>query len=180
MLTNIPMQARYFTLLFCIFVLLFGCTTQNQIEKPFNKKNTSYLDVSDSHSDFSRSNFNNSNTNNSFNYSDWDNTYNNPENNSKNNTLNNVSNDTYSNYSWQEYIQATLFWIGEKQSEENGWVGNEMSAWDVDWETHFGGYDDPTCRDGYLPCDFTPKENPFRSEERRVGKECRSRWSPYH
>src|SRR2546430_17645705 len=24
------------------------------------------------------------------------------------------------------------------------------------------------------------KPNPFRSEERRVGKECRSRWSPYH
>src|SRR2546425_733431 len=23
-------------------------------------------------------------------------------------------------------------------------------------------------------------EKPFRSEERRVGKECRSRWSPYH
>ena len=23
-------------------------------------------------------------------------------------------------------------------------------------------------------------ENNFRSEERRVGKECRSRWSPYH
>ena len=22
--------------------------------------------------------------------------------------------------------------------------------------------------------------NPLRSEERRVGKECRSRWSPYH
>ena len=22
--------------------------------------------------------------------------------------------------------------------------------------------------------------NPERSEERRVGKECRSRWSPYH
>ena len=22
--------------------------------------------------------------------------------------------------------------------------------------------------------------NPYRSEERRVGKECRSRWSPYH
>src|SRR3712207_8738424 len=27
-------------------------------------------------------------------------------------------------------------------------------------------------RDAYLECD--------RSEERRVGKECRSRWSPYH
>ena len=24
------------------------------------------------------------------------------------------------------------------------------------------------------------KENIKRSEERRVGKECRSRWSPYH
>ena len=26
---------------------------------------------------------------------------------------------------------------------------------------------------------FNPK-NGMRSEERRVGKECRSRWSPYH
>src|SRR5438045_5941168 len=25
-----------------------------------------------------------------------------------------------------------------------------------------------------------PRPNPARSEERRVGKECRSRWSPYH
>src|ERR1043165_5721271 len=24
------------------------------------------------------------------------------------------------------------------------------------------------------------REHPHRSEERRVGKECRSRWSPYH
>ena len=24
------------------------------------------------------------------------------------------------------------------------------------------------------------KDTPSRSEERRVGKECRSRWSPYH
>jgi len=27
---------------------------------------------------------------------------------------------------------------------------------------------------------INPSQNPFRSEERRVGKECRSRWSPYH
>src|SRR2546422_8502960 len=26
----------------------------------------------------------------------------------------------------------------------------------------------------------TPRGGPARSEERRVGKECRSRWSPYH
>src|SRR2546422_2912947 len=33
-----------------------------------------------------------------------------------------------------------------------------------------------------LPCGFTgcPAQAPIRSEERRVGKECRSRWSPYH
>src|SRR3712207_580551 len=28
--------------------------------------------------------------------------------------------------------------------------------------------------------DFTPNYDASRSEERRVGKECRSRWSPYH
>ena len=30
-------------------------------------------------------------------------------------------------------------------------------------------------------CEFqTASEDTKRSEERRVGKECRSRWSPYH
>ena len=28
--------------------------------------------------------------------------------------------------------------------------------------------------------DFLGETNDDRSEERRVGKECRSRWSPYH
>jgi len=27
---------------------------------------------------------------------------------------------------------------------------------------------------------LTIEPEPLRSEERRVGKECRSRWSPYH
>src|SRR5438094_2927582 len=27
---------------------------------------------------------------------------------------------------------------------------------------------------------FRKQDRPGRSEERRVGKECRSRWSPYH
>ena len=34
--------------------------------------------------------------------------------------------------------------------------------------------DDPAC-----PCP-APRAREVRSEERRVGKECRSRWSPYH
>ena len=32
-----------------------------------------------------------------------------------------------------------------------------------------------------VKCDSIEKGDPMkRSEERRVGKECRSRWSPYH
>src|SRR2546425_8943874 len=39
-----------------------------------------------------------------------------------------------------------------------------------------------TCKAGQDPSTcFTPKQvQAIRSEERRVGKECRSRWSPYH
>src|SRR2546430_395641 len=31
---------------------------------------------------------------------------------------------------------------------------------------------------GFVACEIAPQKG--RSEERRVGKECRSRWSPYH
>src|SRR5271169_6989874 len=31
-----------------------------------------------------------------------------------------------------------------------------------------------------LPLPMRCAKSPWRSEERRVGKECRSRWSPYH
>src|SRR2546429_1874131 len=37
-------------------------------------------------------------------------------------------------------------------------------------ETFLGGHYDTT----------RPRQSRRRSEERRVGKECRSRWSPYH
>ena len=33
---------------------------------------------------------------------------------------------------------------------------------------------------GELAGDRDPEKLKIRSEERRVGKECRSRWSPYH
>ena len=33
---------------------------------------------------------------------------------------------------------------------------------------------------GFCLVRFFPHEQGWRSEERRVGKECRSRWSPYH
>ena len=36
------------------------------------------------------------------------------------------------------------------------------------------------CIAGMGVCLLSAYINTFRSEERRVGKECRSRWSPYH
>ena len=33
---------------------------------------------------------------------------------------------------------------------------------------------------GFVRSKITVEDRFLRSEERRVGKECRSRWSPYH
>ena len=38
------------------------------------------------------------------------------------------------------------------------------------------GDGDPSTLTVAMECAYAP----YRSEERRVGKECRSRWSPYH
>ena len=66
-----------------------------------------------------------------------------------------------SSYSVHSNITATFFWVGEAPSEENGYISNAASAWDISWAEHFGGTDDPEDRNGYLPGAFTPKENPF-------------------
>src|SRR5579859_6555863 len=45
------------------------------------------------------------------------------------------------------------------------------------------GYRTSSAYEGYRVPSTAPYAYPtgfFRSEERRVGKECRSRWSPYH
>ena len=47
----------------------------------------------------------------------------------------------------------------------------------VDFFAVFGG-DDAVCADGHFL--HIGAGDVLRSEERRVGKECRSRWSPYH
>src|SRR3712207_6778493 len=46
---------------------------------------------------------------------------------------------------------------------------------DADWLAH-----DPAMRWVVGGRAVTEQAAPVRSEERRVGKECRSRWSPYH
>lgn len=58
-------------------------------------------------------------------------------------------------------VITTLFWAGEGETADNGFIQNYHSAWDEEWSIHFGGVDDPECRNGYFPCTFTPKENPF-------------------
>jgi hypothetical protein len=58
-------------------------------------------------------------------------------------------------------ITTTLFWIGETASVANCFRGNQESAWDDRWQEHYGGYDDPDNRNGWLPAGFVPKENPF-------------------
>ena len=61
---------------------------------------------------------------------------------------------------WKQGI-ATVFWVGEGETNDNGYISNAASAWDMRWMEHFGGLDDPDDRCGYNPCAFTPKENPF-------------------
>ena len=38
----------------------------------------------------------------------------------------------------------------------------------------------PNIMPKFFDCSLKEEEDAERSEERRVGKECRSRWSPYH
>jgi len=55
-----------------------------------------------------------------------------------------------------------------------GFAGVASSAVVEDWEAWTVG-DGVNSADGWVDLTFAG-----RSEERRVGKECRSRWSPYH
>jgi hypothetical protein len=64
-------------------------------------------------------------------------------------------------YPLHKGISATFFWVGEAAGEENGNISNADSAWDEDWQEHYGGIDDPGHRKGFLPAGFAPRENPF-------------------
>jgi hypothetical protein len=64
-------------------------------------------------------------------------------------------------YVLHENISTTFFWAGEKGSEDNHDISNSPSCWDDKWATHFGGMDNPTKRNGFLPAGFQPKENSF-------------------
>lgn len=57
-------------------------------------------------------------------------------------------------------ITATVFWVGEPVGDGSS-ENNAISAWDDEWQKHFGCFDNPEKRNGYFPTGCTPKENPF-------------------
>ncbi len=61
---------------------------------------------------------------------------------------------------WKKTM-TTYFYVGEPSDADNAYIPNDASYWDEKWQAHFGGIDSPNCRSGYIPCEFTPKENPF-------------------
>jgi hypothetical protein len=65
-------------------------------------------------------------------------------------------------FPWKSQIVTTVFWIGEKPSDNNP-VPNRVSSWDKEWTKNYGGMDDPdpTHRSNYIPVKFTPRQNPF-------------------
>jgi hypothetical protein len=65
-------------------------------------------------------------------------------------------------YPWRTNIVTTVFWVGESAGQNNP-VHNRSSSWDLNWNTSFGGFDNPNpaARRDYIPVGFTPKQNPF-------------------
>src|SRR3712207_8468022 len=86
-------------------------------------------------------------------------------------------------------VQQTLEWFyfcffqAEDGIRDIGVTGVQTCALPILFPRRLGGA--PRCagearRQGELPRDRRVDRHRARSEERRVGKECRSRWSPYH
>ena len=73
----------------------------------------------------------------------------------------NIDSPSSNYYPIHNNITTTYFWIGEPADSDNGYIPNSASAWDINWQSHYGGVDDPNNRSGYFPARFTPKENPF-------------------
>ena len=69
------------------------------------------------------------------------------------------------------FVSKSLFFKACKFDFEDGKDGWEKTGTTFDNQPTYG--DNPTARE-------REPAKQQRSEERRVGKECRSRWSPYH
>jgi hypothetical protein len=65
-------------------------------------------------------------------------------------------------FPWKSNIVTTVFWVGE-QAGGNNPVPNFRSSWDLNWQTNYGGFDNPesSSRRDYVPVSFVPRQNPF-------------------
>ncbi len=72
--------------------------------------------------------------------------------------VNHLSKDKYPVH---HNITVTYFWIGESGNADNKDIPNRQSVWDDKWQEHYGGIDSPENRNGFLPVNFIPNENPF-------------------
>ena len=97
-----------------------------------------------------------------------------------------------------DYTDSKMWYINLNDTDDSGAdIFYIVSTWEFDWYTNDGQichYADPVNikdhRDDMAIeiskiAQYMGQKNNFyapyyRSEERRVGKECRSRWSPYH
>src|SRR5262249_58586732 len=69
---------------------------------------------------------------------------------------------------------ALPIWLGDRKRPRRGSVDPAHSEWRI-------APDPPTAWESWHSPRRPGRSRPEpRSEERRVGKECRSRWSPYH
>ena len=73
-----------------------------------------------------------------------------------------------------------LRWLGEKTSTAASWLGHKVGG-ALTTISPVVSLFNPVIGSGVASAGLVMKGiGALRSEERRVGKECRSRWSPYH
>src|ERR1044071_2893087 len=94
-----------------------------------------------------------------------------------------VTGETYAEIPWPS-TATDILGVDVLISGDNGWRPLEP----VEWDERRNFDPSPLYMSGvFAPYAFSPVSQGSvsttvftRSEERRVGKECRSRWSPYH
>lgn len=75
-------------------------------------------------------------------------------------------------YPWHTSITATTFWVGEVLDPSSPDGSQRLSAYDTQWETHYGGCDGlqgyRSCQtepriaaNDFFPSAMTPRQNPF-------------------
>ena len=80
----------------------------------------------------------------------------------------------------QYNLRILNHWDNLNRTVERGYAGLSLWKWDELPNTISPRYEQYARANASIGINATVLNNVNRSEERRVGKECRSRWSPYH